>query len=86
MTEVHDHLIPVSVILGRLEKHLAQMRIELADTPGWRVKRRLVLAGACSAYQYEIEELLRVTASWQPIWTTRPANAHVESPTETRRR
>lgn len=86
MTTVHDHLLPVSSVLNRLENHLEQLRADLAATPRWRFRRRLVLSGACSAYRHEIEELLRITSSWQPIWPTKPANDHVEPPSEFRRR
>jgi hypothetical protein len=86
MTEVHDHRIPASFILSRLEKHLEDMRRELADTPRWRWRRRLILAGGCAAYRYEIEELLRITASWQPIWPMQGIPGGFESPTEIRPR
>jgi hypothetical protein len=86
VTETRDPLIPASVVLTRLEGHLERMRSELEVTPRWRVRRRLILAGACSAYRYEIEELLRITGSWQPVWPTRPPNVHVEPPTGIRHR
>jgi hypothetical protein len=78
MTQVHDHSLPASSVLRRLENHLEGLRADLAATPRWRFKRRLILSGACSAYRYEIDELLRITGSWQPIWPTRPTDAHVE--------
>lgn len=86
MIEIQDQHIPVTVILNRLENHLEEMRRELACTPRWRFARRMTLTGICGAYQYEIDELLRITGSWQPVWTSRPANVHVESPTRIRRR
>lgn len=83
MTEVHDHHMPVSVVLSRLEKHLEEMRRRMADTPRWRWRRRLILSGACAAYRYEIDELLRITASWQPIWPGERPSGRFEEPTRT---
>ncbi len=67
-TRYLDHVVPSSLILSRLEKHLEQLRRDLDQTPWWRMRRRLILMGGCAAYRYEIEELLRMTASSQPSW------------------
>ena len=63
-----DHLIPVSVILSRLEKHRDEITRALEATPRWRIIRRQRLLGAKASYQYEIEQLLEISSSWQPFW------------------
>lgn len=70
MEQAHDHLIPASSILTRLENHRDEMRRELASTPWWRWRRRLMLTGAAATYSYEIEQLLGITSGWQPFWKT----------------
>ena len=50
-----DHVLPVSVILSRLEKHRDEIAKSRAATPRWRFIRRQRLLGAQAAYAYEIE-------------------------------
>ena len=66
--EAADHLVPVSVIHSRLEKHLAQLKTDRAALPLWQWRKRLILDGAIGAYAYEIEQLLDHSSSWQPFW------------------
>lgn len=68
MTEAVDHHLPVSLIVSRLERHRDEMLRELAATPWWRWRRRLILKGGAGAYSYEIEQVLEISGSWQPIW------------------
>ena len=68
MNEAHDHLIPTSSILTRLEAHRDEMTRALDATPRWRFIRRQRLLGAKAAYDYEIEQLLEITSGWQPFW------------------
>lgn len=63
-----DHLIPVSVILSRLEKHRDEIERSREKTPRWRFIRRQRLLGAQTAYAYEIEQLLEKSSGWQPFW------------------
>lgn len=68
MTEAVDHLIPVSLIISRLEKHRDEMQSKALETRWWQWRRRTLLLGAAGAYSYEIEQILGITGSWQPIW------------------
>ncbi len=63
-----DHVIPVSVILTRLENHRDEIARTHARTPRWRFVRRQRLLGAQAAYAYEIEQLLEISSGWQPFW------------------
>ena len=63
-----DHVLPVSVILSRLEKHRDEIAKSREATPRWRFIRRQRLLGAQAAYAYEIEQLLEKSSSWQPFW------------------
>jgi len=63
-----DHVVPVSVILSRLENHRDEIGRTYARTPHWRFIRRQRLLGAQAAYAYEIEQLLEISSGWQPFW------------------
>lgn len=62
------HVLPVSLILSRLEKHRDEIAKSREATPLWRFVRRQRLLGAEAAYTYEIEQLLEKSSSWQPFW------------------
>ena len=62
------HVLPVSLILSRLEKHRDEIAKSREATPRWRFVRRQRLLGAEAAYTYEIEQLLEKSSSWQPFW------------------
>jgi len=63
-----DHVLPVSVILSRLEKHRDEIEKSRETTPRWRFIQRQRLLGAQAAYAYEIEQLLEKSSGWQPFW------------------
>lgn len=66
--KVHDPLLPASSVLVRLEGHRDAAKDKLDTTPWWKFRDRLILKGVIAAYDYEIEQLLEITASWQPFW------------------
>lgn len=66
--EAADHLIPVSVLHSRLEKHREELKAERDALPFWQWRRRIKLDGAIGAYAYEIEQLLEHSSKWQPFW------------------
>jgi hypothetical protein len=65
--ECVDCVVPVSVLISRWEKHRDSTREALAKIPWYRPRRRLMLAAAAAVYEYEINTLLELAASTQPI-------------------
>ena len=61
-------MLPVSVILRRLENHEAKLRADLSMLPWYKLRHRLILKGAIGAYIVEREQLLEISAGWQPFW------------------
>lgn len=66
--ETQSHAVPVSVLLSRLEKHRDEIDAAYQKTGWWQIVKRQRLKGAKAAYDYEIEQLLEITARWQPFW------------------
>lgn len=62
-----DPVVPISKVISRMEKHYDELVDASARTSWWQFKRRWVFAGACAAYRNEINALLSLGASCQPV-------------------
>ena len=67
MIETVDPLVPISVMVSRMEKHQAEFRVVLARLPWWHFKRRAMASMAIAVYDQEIDALLALAGSCQPI-------------------
>ena len=72
MTDLHhlecvDPVVPISRAIKRMEAHYDQLHMSLMLTPWWYYKRRWILSGACATYRNEIDALLTLSASCQPV-------------------
>jgi hypothetical protein len=65
--ETVDPVIPISNVISRYEKVMEHTRQALMKTPWWKFKRRWVYSGVISAYQFEIDVLLQLAATTQPV-------------------
>ena len=63
-----DPVIPVSVLVSRLEGHRKELRDHLASLPWWRFQARQRLLGAIATYQVEIDAVLELGGKSQPVW------------------
>lgn len=62
-----DPVVPIARIISRMEKHYDELRLAASLTPWWQFKRRWIYYGACAAYQNEMNALLSLSASCQPV-------------------
>lgn len=62
-----DPVIPISVMIRKYEKIVDQTRDSLNKAAWWEFKRRWALAAIISAYEFEINTLLQLAATTQPI-------------------
>lgn len=62
-----DPLVPISLMISRMEKHQAEFREIVAKLPWWRFKRRAMACMAIAVYDQEIDALLALAGSCQPI-------------------
>ena len=67
MTQTVDVLVPIAAVFRRYQGYQDGLRAELNALPWWRFGARSRLVGAIAAYQFEIDAILGLAASRQPI-------------------
>lgn len=55
-----ETLLPLSVLVSRLEKHRDEMLAEVKRTPWWNLRRKWIARGSASAYEYELRVALEL--------------------------
>lgn len=66
--KIHNSVVPVNIIIERLEFLREELRQEQRRTSYWNFKRQWILSGGIAAYTHEIEQILEITSKWQPFW------------------
>jgi hypothetical protein len=62
-----DPLIPIRTVIDRIEKQISQLEREYQETKRLEFKKRYVVQVSIAIYKIEIDKLLELAASTQPI-------------------
>ncbi len=65
--ECVDPVVPISSVIRRLEREYEVISAAMATASWWQFKRRWIYAGACAMLLEEIDALLTLSASCQPV-------------------